>query len=164
MTLAPIGNLTPQHQVTDADEKSVAEARKVAQQFESIFLRQLLGALEKTGGLGGSTQGAAVYKSMMVGALADGASESGGIGLADVVFKAMLPPALASSAAAGSAAAGSAAVGGAAPVGKGATSRPVIGAALGAAGLAAVPLARKALAAAALAPVPLAPLRGSGSQ
>jgi peptidoglycan hydrolase FlgJ len=99
MTLAPIGNLTPQHQATDADEKSVAEARQAAQQFEAIFLRQLLGALEKTGGLGGSSQGAAIYKSMMVGAIADSASQSGGIGLADVVFKAMLPPALAASAA-----------------------------------------------------------------
>ncbi|MEO8181197.1 MAG: rod-binding protein [Deltaproteobacteria bacterium] len=94
MTLAAIGNLTPQHQATDADETSVAEAHQVAQQFEAIFLRQLLGALEKTGGQGGS-QGAAIYKSMMVGALADSASANGGIGLADVIFKAMLPPALA---------------------------------------------------------------------
>jgi peptidoglycan hydrolase FlgJ len=100
MTLAPIGNVTPQHQAADADEKAIADARKAAEQFESIFLRQLLGALEKTGGPGGSSQGAGIYKSMMVGALADSASANGGIGLADVVFKAMLPPALASSAAA----------------------------------------------------------------
>jgi peptidoglycan hydrolase FlgJ len=122
MTLAAIGNLTPQHQTTDADEKSVAEARQVAQQFEAIFLRQLLGALEKTGGQG--SQGAAIYKSMMVGALADSASANGGIGLADVIFKAMLPPALASSAAAGSATAGSATAGSAT-----AASKPASGAA-----------------------------------
>jgi peptidoglycan hydrolase FlgJ len=94
MKLAPIGNLTPQHQAPDADAASVAAQRKVAQQFEAIFLRQMLGALEKTGGLGGTSKGgAAVFRSMMVGALADGAAEGGGIGLADVVFKAMLPPA-----------------------------------------------------------------------
>jgi flagellar protein FlgJ len=97
MKLGPIGSLTPQHQPPDADAASVAAQRKVAQQFEAIFLRQLLGTLEKTGGLGGSSNGgAAVFRSMMVGALADGAAEGGGIGLADVVFKAMLPPAAAS--------------------------------------------------------------------
>jgi peptidoglycan hydrolase FlgJ len=69
----------------------VAEQRKVAQQFEAIFLRQLLGSMEKSGGLGGSsTAGAGVFKSMMVGALADGAADGGGIGLAEVVLQAML--------------------------------------------------------------------------
>ena len=93
MKLPAIGNLTPQHQAPDADEKQVAAARKVAQQFEAIFLRQLMGTLEKSGGFGGSSTGAGVYKSMMVGALADSTAEGGGIGLADVVFKAMMPQA-----------------------------------------------------------------------
>jgi flagellar protein FlgJ len=93
MKLPAIGNLTPPHQASDADEQQVAAARKVAQQFEAIFLRQLMGSLEKTGGFGGSSTGAGVYKSMMVGALADSTAEGGGIGLADVVFKAMMPQA-----------------------------------------------------------------------
>ena len=93
MTLAPIGNLTPPHQAPDADAKTVAEAHKVAKQFEAIFLRQLMGALEKAGGLGSSSKGGAgVLRSMMVTAFADSTAEGGGIGLADVVFKAMLPP------------------------------------------------------------------------
>jgi Rod binding domain-containing protein len=170
MTLAPIGNLTPRHQATDADAKSVAEARQAAQQFESIFLRQLLGAMEKTGGLGGSSQGSAIYKSMMVGALADNASQSGGIGLADVVFKAMLPPEVAARVAAGHGAAGTttAATAAASNESSGAASDAVnsaisgAGAALGAAGFAVAPLARKAVAsiplAAQRAPVPLAPV------
>lgn len=95
MKLPAIGNLTPPHQASDADEQQVAAARKVAQQFEAIFLRQLMGTLEKSGGFGGSSTGAGVYKSMMVGALADSTAEGGGIGLADVVFKAMMPQAAA---------------------------------------------------------------------
>ena len=91
MTLGPISSLTPHRQEPDAEAASVAEQRKVAQQFEAIFLRQLLGGMEKSGGLGGSsTAGAGVFKSMMVGALADGAADGGGIGLAEVVLKAML--------------------------------------------------------------------------
>jgi len=100
MKLPAIGNLTPPHQAPDADEQQVAAARKVAQQFEAIFLRQLMGTLEKSGGFGGSSTGAGVYKSMMVGALADSTAEGGGIGLADVVFKAMMPQAAAGGAAA----------------------------------------------------------------
>jgi flagellar protein FlgJ len=93
MTLGPIVNLTPAHQASDADDKSTAAAHQVAQQFEAIFLRQLLGALEKTGGLGSSSSGGGgVFRSMMVTALADSTAQGGGIGLADVVFKAMLPP------------------------------------------------------------------------
>ena len=96
MTLGPIGNLTPAHQASDADDKSTAAAHQVAQQFEAIFLRQLLGALEKTGGLGSSSSGGGgVFRSMMVTALADSTAQGGGIGLADVVFKAMMPPAAA---------------------------------------------------------------------
>jgi flagellar protein FlgJ len=92
MNLGPIGNLTPPHQASDADGAKVAEQRKAAQQFEAIFLRQLLGSLEKAGGFGGSDSGSAIFGSMMVGALADSAAASGGIGLADIIFQAMMPP------------------------------------------------------------------------
>lgn len=94
MNLGPIANLTPHHQAADADGAQLAEQRKAAQQFEAIFLRQLLGSLEKAGGFGGaSDSGSAIFGSMMVGALADSAAASGGIGLADIIFKAMMPPA-----------------------------------------------------------------------
>jgi peptidoglycan hydrolase FlgJ len=94
MTLGPIANLTPHHQAPDADGASVAAQRKVAQEFEAIFLRRLMGSLEKAGGMGGSKDGgAAIFGSMMVNALADNAAASGGIGLADIIFQAMMPPA-----------------------------------------------------------------------
>jgi flagellar protein FlgJ len=70
-----------------------AEQRRVAQEFEAIFMRQLLGSMEKSGGIaGGSDHGAAMYRSMMVGAMADNAAQAGGIGLSELVLKAMLPP------------------------------------------------------------------------
>ncbi len=94
MTLAAITNLTPQHQAPDADGAKLAEQRAAAQQFEAIFLRQLLGSLEKAGGFGGDKDsGSAIFGSMMVSALADNAAASGGIGLADIIFQAMMPPA-----------------------------------------------------------------------
>jgi flagellar protein FlgJ len=69
------------------------EQRKVARDFEAIFMRQLLGSMEKAGGFGGeSNSSGAMYRSMMVGALADTAAEGGGIGLAELILKAMLPP------------------------------------------------------------------------
>jgi len=76
--------------MADAKADATPEQRKVARDFEAIFLRKLLSSLEKTGGIGGSGSGAQVYRSMMVGAVADSAAESGGIGLSDVILEAML--------------------------------------------------------------------------
>jgi|GEM_PF-495125 len=90
MTLSPIQALTPSQQKPDALATPTAEQRQVAQQFEAIFMRQLLGSMEKSGSLGGDTSGAGVYRSMMVGALADSAASGGGIGLAEIVLKAMV--------------------------------------------------------------------------
>lgn len=65
---------------------------KAAEEFEAVFIRQLLKPLEKAGQMGKSgpvTSGSSVYGSMMVGAVADSASKSGGIGLAEMVLKAL---------------------------------------------------------------------------
>jgi flagellar protein FlgJ len=82
-------------QAAAAQVEPTAEQRRVAQEFEAIFMRQLLGSMEKSGGIagGGSDHGAAMYRSMMVGAMADNAAQAGGIGLSEMVLKAMLPPA-----------------------------------------------------------------------
>jgi flagellar protein FlgJ len=94
MSVGSIDALTSQRQTADAQGPSatqVAAARKVAQQFEAIFLRKLMSGLEKSGSLGGSSTGSQVYGSMMVGALADSAAKGGGLGLADLVMKSLLP-------------------------------------------------------------------------
>jgi len=69
------------------------KALKAAKDFEAIFLRTLLSSLEKTtsmsGGAGKPSTGASTYGSMVVGALADNISGSGGIGLAGIVAKSL---------------------------------------------------------------------------
>lgn len=93
MTPSTIGSLTPGQQTPDVTAPTEAQ-RKAARDFEAIFLRQLLSSLEKGSGLGGKqSNGGQVFRSMMVGALADTAAEGGGIGLSEVILKAMLPPA-----------------------------------------------------------------------
>jgi peptidoglycan hydrolase FlgJ len=71
--------------------KAHPEAASAARQFEAVFLRQLMSCVEKSGGLGkGSETQGAVVGSMVVGALSDEMSSAGGIGLSDVVLRAML--------------------------------------------------------------------------
>lgn len=93
MTPTTIGSLTAGQQSADAAAPT-PEQRKAARDFEAIFLRQLLSSLEKGSGLsGGQSSGGQVFRSMMVSALADTASEGGGIGLSELILKAMMPPA-----------------------------------------------------------------------
>lgn len=97
---SPLSSLPAQpHEATDKlqrasfDElaKAHPEAASAARQFEAVFLRQLLSSVEKSGGLGkGSETQGAVVGSMVVGALSDEMSTAGGIGLSDVVLRAML--------------------------------------------------------------------------
>jgi Rod binding domain-containing protein len=95
MTPTALASSTAAQQNVDAASATspTPEQQKAACDFEAIFLRQLMSSLEKGGGLGGQSSGGQVFRSMMVGALADTASEGGGIGLRDLILKAMLPPA-----------------------------------------------------------------------
>jgi peptidoglycan hydrolase FlgJ len=95
MTPMSIGSLTPAQQKADVDAafEPSAEQKKAAREFEAIFIRQLLSSLEKSSGLaGGESSGGSVFRSMMVSALADTASEGGGIGLSELISRAMMPP------------------------------------------------------------------------
>ena len=95
MTPTALASSTAAQQNVDAASATspTPEQQKAACDFEAIFLRQLMSSLEKGSGLGGQSSGGQVFRSMMVGALADTASEGGGIGLRDLILKAMLPPA-----------------------------------------------------------------------
>lgn len=88
-----------------ADAKSPTprpEMLRAARDFEAIFLRTLLKPMENTTRLSSSGQGMpgqSAYGSMVVGALSDSLSASGGLGLADVIAKAMAASEAASAAA-----------------------------------------------------------------
>ncbi len=65
---------------------------KAAKDFEAIFLRTLLSSLEKTTSMSGGGKlntSQSTYGSMVVGAMADQISGTGGIGLADIVAKSL---------------------------------------------------------------------------
>jgi peptidoglycan hydrolase FlgJ len=70
----------------------VAKLQKAAKDFETVFLRQMLSALEKTtrvGDKGPTVPGQQTYGSMIVEAVADAVAEAGGIGLASLLAKAL---------------------------------------------------------------------------
>jgi peptidoglycan hydrolase FlgJ len=68
------------------------EVLKAAREFEAIFLRSLLSSLEKTtktSGGGSLSAGQSAYGGMVVSAMADAMTSAGGIGLAEIIAKAM---------------------------------------------------------------------------
>ena len=93
MTL-PLSAITTLHGAgaAKAAEAVDPKALKAAKDFEAIFLRTLLSSLEKTTAVSGGGKlntSQSTYGSMVVGALADNISASGGIGLADIVAKSL---------------------------------------------------------------------------
>ncbi|MFZ5894334.1 MAG: hypothetical protein ACOY0T_24950 [Myxococcota bacterium] len=97
----PLNAVTP-HAASEAKASSDANATasapdkqavlKAAREFEAIFLRTLLSPLEKTtqvGKSGSLSAGQSAFGSMVVGAMADTLSNVGGIGLADVIARAL---------------------------------------------------------------------------
>ena len=71
-----------------------ARARKTAQDFESMFLEQTLDRLFASGGpegpLGDNGMGGEVYRSMLVKEYAGNLAKSGGVGIADQVYREIL--------------------------------------------------------------------------
>ncbi|MEN9580588.1 MAG: hypothetical protein RJA70_3597 [Pseudomonadota bacterium] len=75
-----------------AEDPEYTKAAQAAKQFEAIFVRKMLSSLEKAKVFGGSQSGSSgteVYGSMMVGALADAATQGDGIGLSELVLRAL---------------------------------------------------------------------------
>lgn len=67
-----------------------AKLEKAAKDFEAVFLRQMLSALEKTtkvGDKGPSVAGQQTYGSMIVEAVADAVAAAGGLGLGPMLAK-----------------------------------------------------------------------------
>ena len=72
--------------------QSQTDARKVAQDFEALFLNMMLKEMRKTvgkGGLLGDDAGTQVFQELMDTALADAMAKSSKFGLGDIVAKHM---------------------------------------------------------------------------
>jgi peptidoglycan hydrolase FlgJ len=63
----------------------LSKEAKVAQEFESIFLRKMLAGLQKTTSMSGHAPGADMYGQMITDAFADSMTQAGGIGLAQSI-------------------------------------------------------------------------------
>jgi Rod binding domain-containing protein len=67
-----------------------AKLRDAARQFEGILLRQMLGEMQKTTGIGGAYgAGGQLYASLVTEALADAILRAGGLGLTDRIAQAL---------------------------------------------------------------------------
>ena len=70
-----------------------AEAEKVAKQFESMFVSQMLSPMFaglSTDGLGGGGSGEAAFRPMLIEKYADALTKKGGFGISDAVLKEIL--------------------------------------------------------------------------
>ncbi len=75
--------------VHDAVSRVDPRMKEAAAQFEAVFLRQLLSCLERTTTTGAPAAGGSIYGSMVVNTMADALSKAGGIGLADMLTRAL---------------------------------------------------------------------------
>jgi Rod binding domain-containing protein len=77
--------------VNGADNPNLARTKDVAQEFEAIFLSQMLATMtQELGGAGGVAGGGEVYRDMFTQEVAKMISRSGGIGVADTILQEML--------------------------------------------------------------------------
>ena len=90
MSINPISGLAETHMNTGLNRGGEDQLKKLAQEFESLFLTQLLSVMREgigeDGFFGGST-GSELYTSMMDQALARSLAEKGGIGLAKPLYE-----------------------------------------------------------------------------
>ncbi len=84
--LGKVGTSTP------ADKLTVEKAREAAEDFEAVFLSQMLATMtSELGGAGGvAGESNDVYQDMFTQEVAKMISRSGGIGVADTVLQEML--------------------------------------------------------------------------
>ena len=87
----PLGAAAPT--VGSIAKRSANEAREVAEAFEAVFLAQILDQMFRgirTDGLFGGGFSEGLYRSMMNEQVAISISRSGGIGIADAVYREIL--------------------------------------------------------------------------
>jgi Rod binding domain-containing protein len=81
------------NQVSNSDDPGKqVKLKQAARDFEAVFLRQMLSCLERTTKVssnGNTIAGQGTYGSMVVDAVSESISKAGGLGIADVLAKAM---------------------------------------------------------------------------
>jgi peptidoglycan hydrolase FlgJ len=70
-----------------------AELRRAAEEFESVFLSEMLAPMFEsldTDGLGGGGMGEQIFRPMLVERYAEAISHSGGVGIADNILRELM--------------------------------------------------------------------------
>jgi Rod binding domain-containing protein len=89
---APLPMRTAANAARPADQ-GVDEARRAAEEFEAVFLGEMLGPMFEslnTDGLGGGGMGEEIFRPMLVERYADAISRSGGVGIADSIVRELM--------------------------------------------------------------------------
>lgn len=74
-------------------DTGTAELRRAAQEFESVFLSEMLAPMFEgldTDGLGGGGMGEEIFRPMLVERYAEAITRAGGVGIADSVVREMV--------------------------------------------------------------------------
>jgi peptidoglycan hydrolase FlgJ len=78
---------------TQQQQQAPDEVRRVAEEFEAIFIAQMLAPMFdgiKTDGLGGGGMGEEMFRPLLIERYAEALSKAGGVGIADSVVREML--------------------------------------------------------------------------
>lgn len=74
-------------------DQGIDEARRAAEEFEAVFLGEMLGPMFdglNTDGLGGGGMGEEIFRPMLVERYAEAISRSGGVGIADSIVRELM--------------------------------------------------------------------------
>jgi peptidoglycan hydrolase FlgJ len=75
------------------DDPRMAEMRRAAEEFEAIFLAQMMAPMFEgldTEGLGGGGMGEEIFRPMLIERYADALSQAGGVGIADSIVRELM--------------------------------------------------------------------------
>ncbi len=78
---------------TAAQPAAAEELRRAAQEFEAVFLSEMLAPMFEgldTEGLGGGGMGEQIFRPMLVERYADAISRAGGVGIADAILRELM--------------------------------------------------------------------------
>jgi Rod binding domain-containing protein len=82
-------SVTPERRADAVDP----EMRRAAEQFESIFLAQMMAPMFEglqTDGLGGGGMGEEIFRPMLIERYAEALSQAGGVGIADAIVRELM--------------------------------------------------------------------------
>jgi peptidoglycan hydrolase FlgJ len=76
-----------------APDNATSEVRRAAEEFEAVFLAEMLAPMFEgleTDGLGGGGMGEQIFRPMLVERYAESISRSGGVGIADSIVRELM--------------------------------------------------------------------------